>query len=163
MYVLTKEGSSMEKLIKQIMKFGIVGIICFLIDYAVLFVCKEFLNIPYLTSSVISFTVSVVVNYILSVKFVFATKEDANKTKEFVVFVVLSLIGLGINQIIMWFGVEILIRGMLAKYYTTLALGVWYSIVGFVIRYDYMFVKIIATGIVMVYNFISRKLVLEKK
>ncbi|OYO93877.1 sugar translocase, partial [Lachnotalea glycerini] len=96
----------MKKLIEQIMKFGVVGFLCFFIDYFVLFAATEYLGINYLISSAISFSVSVIVNYILSIKFVFDTKKDTNKIKEFILFVVLSLIGLGINQIIMWFTVE---------------------------------------------------------
>jgi putative flippase GtrA len=128
----------MKKLIEQIMKFGVVGFLCFFIDYFVLFAVTEFLGINYLISSAISFSVSVIVNYILSVKFVFDTNKDADKIKEFIVFVVLSLIGLGINQIIMWFTVEKL-------------------------TLHYMLAKIIATAIVMVYNFITRKKFLENK
>lgn len=128
----------MNKLIEQIMKFGVVGFLCFFIDYFVLFVVTEFLGIDYLISSAISFSVSVVINYILSIKFVFNTKKDANKVKEFILFVVLSLVGLGINQIIMWFTVE-----KMAIYY--------------------MIAKIFATALVMVYNFITRKIFLEDK
>ncbi len=154
----------MKKLLQQIIKFGAVGAFCFLIDYVVLFVCKEFIGFTYMTSSVISFTVSVVVNYILSVTFVFETKKDANKQKEFILFVVLSIIGLGINQAIMWFGVEIVIRGWVADVYNAMnSEGIIYTLMGFVMRYDYMFIKIIATGIVMVYNFISRKIFLEDR
>lgn len=128
----------MRKLIEQIMKFGVVGFLCFFIDYFVLFAVTEFLGIDYLISSGISFSVSVIVNYILSITFVFDTKKDANKVKEFIVFLVLSLIGLGINQIIMWFTVE-----KMTIYY--------------------MLAKIFATAIVMVYNFITRKIFLEDK
>ena len=128
----------MKKLIGQIMKFGVVGFLCFFIDYFVLFAVTEFLGINYLISSAISFSVSVIFNYILSTKFVFDTKEDANKTHEFILFVILSIVGLGINQVIMWFAVEILTM-------------------------HYMFAKVIATAIVMVYNFISRKMFLEDK
>ncbi|MFA9375943.1 MAG: GtrA family protein [Lachnotalea sp.] len=126
----------MTKLIEQIMKFGVVGFICFFIDYFVLYAVTEFLGIDYLISSGISFSVSVIVNYILSIKFVFVTKKDANKAKEFILFVILSLVGLLLNQMIMWFTVE-----KLTIYY--------------------MLAKIIATAIVMVYNFISRKIFLE--
>lgn len=154
----------MNKLIRQIMKFGVVGAFCFLIDYFVLFACTEFIGLPYMVASVVSFTVSVVINYILSVKFVFDTKKDANKSKEFALFVILSLVGLGINQVIMWFGVEIVMRNWIVGYYETIAkTGVWTTIIGFAIRYDYMFIKMVATGIVMVYNFITRKIFLEEK
>ena len=98
----------------------------------------EVAGIVYLVSSACSFTVSVIVNYILSVTFVFETDKEKCRIKEFIVFVFLSIIGLGINQLCMWFGVELL-------------------------HISYLIVKIGATAVVMVYNFISRKLIIEKK
>ena len=86
----------------------------------------------------ISFTASVIYNYILSVKWVFDVDKSNDKKKEFLWFVVLSLIGLGLNQILMWAFVD--------------GLCVFY-----------MLAKIIVTAIVMIYNFVTRKLFLEKK
>ena len=128
----------MKKLIMQIIKFGMVGGLCFLIDYGVMIFLTEIFNINYLISSGISFTVSVIVNYILSMQFVFETEKDDSAMKKFIIFVVLSVIGLIINQILMWFLVD--------------KIGIFY-----------MISKIGATVIVMVYNFITRKLILEKK
>lgn len=128
----------MKKLIEQIIKFGFVGFLCFFIDYGIMVLLTEVVGIDYLVSSGISFTVSVIVNYILSVTFVFETDKSKNKFKEFVVFVFLSVIGLGINEACMWFAVELL--------------GI-----------HYMISKIGATAVVMVYNFISRKIFIEKK
>lgn len=128
----------MKKLIEQVIKFGFVGILCFFIDYGVMVFLTELIGINYLMSSGISFVVSVTVNYILSIKFVFETDKDKNKFKEFVIFILLSIVGLGINQLCMWFAGEIL--------------GIFY-----------MISKIGATAIVMVYNFITRKMFIEKK
>ena len=77
-------------------------------------------------------------NYILSIKFVFDADRDANKVKQFLVFLFFSIGGLIINQIVMWVAVDLL--------------GIFY-----------MISKIGATAIVMVYNFITRKLFIEKK
>lgn len=126
----------MKKLFEQIIKFGMVGFLCFFIDYGIMVFLTEMCNVNYLISSGISFTVSVIVNYILSLTFVFDTK-GGDKIKEFVVFIILSVIGLGINQVLMWFLVDII--------------GIFY-----------MISKIGATAVVMIYNFITRKLVLEK-
>ena len=128
----------MKKLMEQIVKFGFVGFLCFFIDYGLMVLLKERLGIHYLISSTISFTVSVIVNYILSITFVFETDKSKNKVGEFVIFVCLSVIGLGINEACMWFTVE--------------TLGI-----------HYMLSKVGATAVVMVYNFISRKIFIEKK
>lgn len=127
----------MKRLFEQIIKFGLVGFLCFFIDYGIMVFLTELFNVNYLISSGISFTISVIVNYVLSLTFVFDTKKG-NKIKEFVIFIVLSVVGLGINQVLMWFCVDVL--------------GIFY-----------MISKIGATAIVMVYNFITRKLILERK
>lgn len=127
----------MNKLTKQIFKFLIVGGIAFLIDYALLYILTEYCNIYYLVSSVISFTISLIFNYIASIKFVFETDKKESK-KHFIIFIVGSIIGLGINQLVMYVMVELM-------------------------NVYYMFTKIVATGIVMVWNFITRKIFIEKK
>ena len=126
-----------KKLIVQLIKFGIVGVIAAVIDFGVLTLLKEVLHIDVLIASAISFSVSVIANYILSMIFVFKSAED-NKVKEFVVFVVLSIGGLLLNQFIMWIGTE------------------------FISMY-YLLVKVCATIFVSIYNFVTRKIFLEKK
>ena len=126
----------MKKLIKQFLRFGIVGGTAFIIDYALLYICTEYLGIYYFISSIISFSISTIFNYIASIYWVFDVNKEKSQSKNFVLFVGLSIVGLGINQLIMWFGVEQL-------------------------HVYYMIVKIGATAIVMVFNFITRKMFLE--
>lgn len=129
----------MKKLINQILKFGVVGGIAFVIDYGLMVFLTEVFKVPALISAAISFTVSVIFNYIASVKWVFdVDKEKNSKAKELIVFIILSVIGLGINELIMW---------IMDKEF-----GIYY-----------MISKIVATAAVMCYNFITRKLFLEKK
>lgn len=128
----------MNKLIGQIAKFGVVGIACFGIDYGLMILLTELVGIDYLLSSGISFTVSVVVNYVLSMRFVFQSKRSNNKAKEFILFVVLSITGLLLTELLMWAGVEQL-------------------------SLHYMMTKVIVTGIVMVYNFVTKKIFLEER
>ena len=131
-----KVSKKTENLLIQIFKFGIVGGIAFLIDYVVLFCCKEFIGLSVLLSAAIAFTVSVVYNYIASVKWVFDVNKEKSAKKNFVIFIILSIIGLIITEIIMWIGSDIM-------------------------KINYLIVKIIATAIVMVFNFITRKMFLE--
>ncbi len=125
-----------EKLVRQILRFGVVGGSAFVIDSAILYILTEFVGIYYLTSSIISFTISLIYNYILSIYWVFDVKRKQT-LKEIIIFVILSVMGLGINQIVMYIGSDKM------KIY-------------------YMLTKVVATAIVMVWNFITRKLFLEK-
>ena len=63
-------------------KFGFVGVLCFFIDYGIMVFLTEVFGINYMVSSTVSFSVSVTVNYILSVAFVFETDKDKNKIEE---------------------------------------------------------------------------------
>ena len=69
----------MSKLIKQIIKFGVVGGSAFVIDYGLMIFLTEVMNINYLISNGLSFSASVVFNYIMSVKWVFDVKEKNSK------------------------------------------------------------------------------------
>ena len=111
----------------------------------------ELAGIPSLISSGCSYTISTIVNYILSITVVFDADKEANKAAQFIIFVILSLIGLGINQLIMWLGTDWL-EGLILQSQMLSAFA----------RYAYMIVKIFATAVVMVYNFITRKIFIEK-
>lgn len=128
----------MKTLTMQIIKFGFVGGISFLIDYSLLIFFTELLNVHYIMSAAISFVVSTIFNYVASMKWVFRSKYADNQAKELIIFVLLSISGLMINEIFMWLLVE--------KY-----------------AIYYLFTKIIVTMIVMVWNFITRKVFLEGK
>lgn len=127
----------MKNLIKQIMRFGVVGVISFLVDYGILYVLTEKANIYYLLSAGISFTVSVVINYLLSMSWVFKSNKKRGKKEEFIIFIGLSLGGLLLNQVMMYVFVDYM-------------------------NVYYLLAKIVATAIVMIYNFTSRKLILER-
>lgn len=125
----------MKKLISQFFKFGVVGVIAFIVDYLSLYLLTEFLNVYYLISSIISFLLSIIVNYILSIKWVFDIKKRQS-FKDVIIFTLLSAIGLLINLLVMYLSVE-------------------------VFKIYYMIGKLIATFIVMIWNFVTRKMFLE--
>jgi putative flippase GtrA len=125
----------MKDLIKQFMKFGVVGTIAFLIDYGVLMLLNQGFGMDATIAAFISYIISVIFNYVASMRYVFTRRDDISRRREFTIFVVLSLIGLVINEIIMYFGVMAL--GNSALMVTA--------------------VKLLATVIVMVWNFFSRK------
>ncbi|CCY04938.1 putative uncharacterized protein [Eggerthella sp. CAG:1427] len=128
----------MKKLLAQFMKFGIVGVIAFVIDYGFMVLLTEVFNVPYLISTTVSFIISVVFNYFASMRFVFKRKDDMSRRREFIIFIVLSVIGLAINDVFMWLMVDFL-------------------------YIDYRISKIVVTFIVAVWNFVTRKIFLEAK
>ena len=125
-----------EKLFIQIFKFIIVGGIATIIDWIVYYILYNFLNVNPLLGNILSFAVSVIYNYIASVKWVFDVNEDKSKRRMFIEFMIFSIIGLLLTEILLWIGIEKLLLNA-------------------------MLVKIIATAIVMVFNFITRKIFLE--
>lgn len=125
----------MQKLIEQILKFGVVGILAFMVDYGVLMLLSQLLGVDPVIAAAISFCISVVFNYLASMRYVFSHRDDMSVTHEFVLFIVLSVVGLGINEAIMWMGTRALGTSGLAVTAT----------------------KVAATAVVMVWNFLSRK------
>ena len=131
-----------SRLGQQIVKFGAVGFLCFFIEYAALILFREKLGLPVLVANTLAFVISALVNYILSITVVFDADKGANKGKQFFVFFAFAVGGLILNNIIMKLG--------------TMAFDRFWS-------RSYILVKPFATGVVMVYNFITRKLFIEKK
>lgn len=153
----------MKKLIEQILKFGVVGVFCFLIDFAITniiaYVCRKCgagIDTAALIGGFWGFTISVVINYLLSMKFVFVRKEDMDRRKEFVIFVVLSLVGLVLNELIIKVSIDVAYGSSLIEFFRYFAPK---DPAGLITAAA----KIIATAIVMVYNFITRKIFLEQK
>ena len=140
----------MKKIIEQFLKFAVVGGISFLVDFTVYTIMCNVLHIHYIIAGVLGFTVSVVVNYILSMRYVFLSKDDTRKDKEFFIFVVLSLMGMFLNTILLYLCIDILYSNL--GYLKQLLSNEWMNIVA----------KVFATGVVMVFNFITRKIFLER-
>ncbi len=138
----------MNKLVEQILKFGVVGIICFLVDFGIYNICN-LIGIPYLISGFLGFAVSVIANYILSMKYVFQHNDAMSRQKEITIYLILSAIGLVLNEVLLYLTIDILY--MHAPWLQALiSEKLWMAIA-----------KLFATGVVMVYNFVSRKMFLE--
>lgn len=123
-------------LLVQIFKFGIVGVVATLIDFIFLYLFKELGHFPILLSNTLSFTISVLYNYWASLTFVFDVDTKKSKTKNFIIFIICSILGLLLNNMIVWITTE-------------------------KIHIYYMISKVIATIFVMIFNFITRKKFLE--
>ena len=121
---------------KQFLNVAVVGLISFGIDWGLLIALVEWFHMEFLVATTVSFVTSVIVNYALSMKYVFAHKEGMSRKREFTIFTILSIIGLGLNDLYMFVGV------------TFLSIG-------------YQAMKAIATFLVTWYNYFSRRMFLE--
>lgn len=131
----------LKPLMLQIMRFAVVGGLAFVVDFGLLLLLTEVVGLNYLVSATISFIVSVLFNYVLSIMWVFTDKKSAHHSKAYatfkvVMFFVLSTMGLLINNAIMWAFVEVL-------------------------ALSYIIGKLVATAVVMVFNFVTRKILIE--
>lgn len=126
----------MRRLIEQIVKFGIVGVIATVLDFGMMNLLYYGLGLPVVVANTGGFVVGVIFNYLASMRYVFSHKEGMSRTREFVTFVVLSVIGLLISDGIVW---------LLAEQ----------------VGLEANLSKVFATCVTMVYNFISRKVFLD--
>lgn len=105
-------------------------------DFFSLFTAKG-TGYVYILGTACGFTVGLIVNYFLSVFFVFEHKGKSKTPYGFIVFTLLSLVDLGLHILGMYIG------------NTLLNINPW-------------IVKIFMTAVVLVYNYISKRLILFK-
>lgn len=126
----------MKTLLSQLAKFGVVGIVATIIDFGIMNLLHYGARLDILFANTAGFVISLIFNYAASMKFVFEHKDGMSRRREFIIFVVLSVIGLILNDGIV------------------LALNKGLSIEANV-------AKIAATSLVMIYNFVTRKILLD--
>ncbi len=160
-----------DSLFYQILRFGVVGFSSFFIDFAITNLIALVLRTTgssatsaAMVGALFGFVISIIFNYVLSMHWVFERRDDMDRRKEFVVFVVLSVLGLGLNELIILICMSMIDGigwcGAFTRWCTDIA-----NIV-FPMTFEGMATagsKIIATAIVMVYNFVTRKKFLEKR
>lgn len=117
----------------QFFRYLFVGGIAAVVNIGMLYVFTDICYLHYILSNVFAFTLGLIVNYILSKKFVFQDDVSINKAKEFLIYAVIGVIGLGLDTLLIWLFTDV---------------GSIY----------YMISKLISTLIVLIWNFGARKL-----
>ncbi|MBQ6726937.1 MAG: GtrA family protein [Bacteroidales bacterium] len=113
----------------KFLKFCVVGVTGTIIDFGLTWICKEKLKIPKFIANAIGFVVAATSNYILNRIWTWGSTNEQVGV-EYVKFFGVSLIGLGLNTLILYLLHE------------KLKLNFWIS-------------KVFATGVVMVWNFLA--------
>lgn len=122
----------------QLFRYLFVGGGAFLVDFGALYVFTELARFHYLVAAALAFVLGLATNYALSVSWVFSSHKMANRWIEFAVFALIGIVGLGLNELIIWQCTE------------TLGL-------------HYLVSKLVAAAIVLFWNFFARKFALFRR
>lgn len=115
----------MLQLFLKIIKFGLAGTVGIFIDFGITWLCKEKLRWNKYLSNVIGFSLAVVNNYILNRIWTFKSTNPRWEA-EFGRFVLLSLIGLGLNNLFLYlFHQKLKMNFYAGKLVATLIVFVW--------------------------------------
>ena len=112
-------------LMTQLTRFGIIGVCTVGLDFGILYLLVHFGRLSYLVSAMVAFVTASTVNYILSVQYVFLAGRFG-RAPEFTIFMVTTLVGLGLNEATMWALVGVAsINYMLAKCASLILVTTW--------------------------------------
>ena len=134
----------------EVIRFALTGGICFLVELAVLILLKGRLGIDTLIATPVAFLISVILNYLLCVIWVFRGAKNRGAGAK-AGFLITSLIGLGLNELLM-----LVFRLILGEDAVILSLGSKEINM-------YVLNKCLATMIVMIWNYFSKRAVLYRK
>ena len=130
-----------NKIIVQFARYFIVGGLAFLFDFIILYLLTSVYGFHYIFSATVAFIVGIGVNYILSFYWVFSgtNKKFSNRRLiEVLIFFSIGIIGVILNDIIMYIAVEFF-------------------------EINYLIAKIYSTAFIFFFNFFSRKFILYNR
>lgn len=143
-------GQTKENRLGEAVRFAVSGGVCFLIEFAALVLLRDKAGLDTLIAVPAAFLISVIVNYLMCVRWVFpAAGEQRNAAR--LGFLVTSVMGLLLNE-----GLMLLFRNIFGEDGILLTLG------GLSLA-QYMVNKVLATLIVMVWNYFTKRWILYKK
>lgn len=130
---ITKTG--IVRLARQFLQYVLVGGIAFIVDFTTLFALTEFAGLHYLVSASCGFAAGLAVNYLLCIRWIFDFRSLANASHEFAVFSLIGILGLLLNNALLYVQTEFL-------------------------GFHYLASKLIAAAIILLFNFSLRRYLL---
>jgi putative flippase GtrA len=127
-----------KSLMGQFLRYMVTGGVAFVADFGLFALCLYGFGWHYLLANLVGLVAGLVLNYLMSILWVFTACKRILKTKkgiEFVLFALVGIAGVGINQVLMYLMVD--------------GLGI-----------NEMVSKMIAAVLVLMWNFGARKLML---
>jgi putative flippase GtrA len=118
--------------LRGLARYFVVGGVAACVDIGLFMAFARGMGLPYLPVSVASFVLATLVNYLLSIRFVFVSGQRFRRRWETALVFAVSAMGLVINSAILWLCVE--------RAHATLLLA-----------------KLVATGTVFFWNYLARR------
>ncbi len=116
----------------KFVRYFFVGGAAAALDFLMFALLTKLAHAPWFWSGLISFTAATLLNYFLSIRFVFQSgARFSQKHHEMLLVFLVSLVGLGINQLVLWFCIE-------------------------KIHIDVLVAKVVGTGVVFFWNYAAR-------
>lgn len=137
-YVATRGGwfnSPTNNVFHQFLRYTVTAGIAYSADIIILVLLIEVAGVHYLSAAAIAYMSGLILKYAISVTWVFNTRILMNKFVEFIVFAIIGVVGLGLNELLMW-----VFTGML--------------------QFHYLAAKVISSGFTTIWNFSARKCIL---
>lgn len=143
--MMNKNARLMETL-----RFVVTGGVCFLVELVCLILLRDGCGLDTLIATPIAFLISVAVNYLLCVVWVFKGARDQGAAAK-AGFLITSVMGLLLNE-----GLMLLFRKLFGEDHILL------TVFGFTLTM-YMLNKAMATLLVMVWNYFTKRAILQRK
>ena len=119
----------------EIFKYIVSGGLAFSIDFSILYLCTDHLGLHYLVSNLLGYAAGLAVTYVLNTQWVFSYRRIQKTWLELLIFNLIVVAGLGINQAMM-----------------AILVGTW--------GMYYLYAKIVTSFFVMAYNYFAKKFIL---
>ena len=124
-----------SRLSGEFVRYFMASGMAFAVDAGTLFLLTHFLGMHYLVSAAVGFILGLLTVYLLSIRWVFSRRRVRNQHHELMLFTLIGIGGLGVNELGMYFLTEILLL-------------------------HYMFSKLVVSFLVFTWNFGARKFML---
>lgn len=154
-------SSSKKTLIFEFLRYVVVGGIAFLIDTAAFTLVRVLIfgnsgsNAEIVTSTATGFVAGLTVNYLLSMLIVFRTEKQQKQgrnARAVLIFFAVGFVGLLLTELLQWLGETQLLTSQIGKALNSLVFG-----------FGVYAVKIAVAGIVLVWNYVGRKIFVFKE
>ena len=121
--------------LRGLARYFFVGGTAAVVDIGLFWLFAKRLGMPYIAVGIATFVLATLVNYWLSIRFVFVSGQRLRRRWEVAMVFVVSAAGLAFNSAILWLAVEML-------------------------HFELMVAKLAATGVVFFWNYFARRILI---